>query len=106
MFFAIVSSIVPDPVGTGPVTGGAETVTHCHPVWISGHHGQPVPVVTRRLFVPPCELTFPDTGDIAYVHPAAVCVTFTVWPATVNVVDRIAPALELYHIVTIPGPFG
>jgi hypothetical protein len=48
----------------------------------------PPAAVTEMFALPPTEGTARLVGATVNVHGAASCVTVTVWPATVKVVDR------------------
>jgi hypothetical protein len=71
-------------------------------------HVQPLVVVTVTFAVPPlADNEVGLSGETVNAHGAASWVTVTVWPATVNVVDREVVAVfaaAVYDTVPLPEP--
>jgi hypothetical protein len=73
---------LPFPVPVAPA------VTEIHDVDVVAVHAQPLAAVTATLVVSPAAGAVRLVGLMAYVHPAAACVTVTVCPAIVSVPVR------------------
>lgn len=87
----------------------APLVTESQVLLLAADHGQPVPAVTLVEAVPPAAGADRLVDEIANVHPAPLCVTVNVWPATVNVPLRgelLAFADALKPTLPLPLPFA
>ena len=88
---------LPDPLAPLPIVSQAALLVALH--------AQPVAAVTAVVDEPPAAVSVRDVGDTPKVQAAPLCVTVTVWPATVRVPVRPAVAVLAVALnVTVPLP--
>jgi hypothetical protein len=79
------------------------SVTRIQSTGLAAVHGQPLPLVTFTVPVPPAAATDCDVGSIEYAHPCD-CVTVTRCPATRSVPLRDGPFVAATANETVPVP--
>ncbi len=83
----------------------APPVTASQAALLVAVHAHSVPLVTAVVDAPPAEVIVRDVGETVLVQPVPLCVTVTVWPATVSVPTRWAvDVLAVAVKVTVPFP--
>ena len=99
VFGSTLNATVPFPDPDAPL------VTRIQTLLLTAVHGQPVPVVTVLVALPPAARNDWLVGDTAAAHEVPACVTVSVAPAMVSVLVRLdVRVFAATSNMTLPSP--